>query len=69
MNPNSHKKDIDTLAPLYKPGTVVYSKTDATTRLSVMTYSRGVYYCAVIGDAEKNNLPFLEWQLEGDKNL
>ncbi|HEY0653302.1 MAG TPA: hypothetical protein VGD65_09245 [Chryseosolibacter sp.] len=52
MNPNSYKKDIDTMAPLYKPGTVVYSKTDATTRLSVTTYSRGVYYCAVIGDAQ-----------------
>ena len=51
---------------IYQTGTVVYSKMDRSIKLSVLKYSNGIYYCAVIGNAEKNNLPYLESQL-GDE--
>jgi hypothetical protein len=68
VNLRGHKTNTEGKAPRYEPGTVVYSRVDHTTRLVVTTYSQGIYYCAVIGDAKKNNLPFLECQLEEGKN-
>lgn len=52
---------------LYQAGSVVYAKRDPSVKLSVLRYSKGIYYCAVIGDAQKNNLPFLETQLANDQ--
>lgn len=54
---------VETVPPLYKPGTVVYSKENPAIELAVIHYAKGIYYCAVVGDAQYNNLPFLECQL------
>lgn len=47
----------------FEPGTVVSPKVEPHLKLLVMKYVRGIYYCTVIGNAEKNNLPFFESQL------
>ena len=64
-----HRTDTETLHPRYQPGTVVYSKGEPDVRLAVLRYTQGIYYCAVIGNAQHNNLPFLECQLEGGRSL
>jgi hypothetical protein len=51
---------------LYQAGSVVYAKPNPSVKLSVLRYSKGIYYCAVIGDAQKDNLTFLETQLASD---
>ena len=50
---------------LYQSGSVVYSRLDPSIKLSVLKYSKGIYYCAVIGNARKN-LPFLESQIASE---
>jgi hypothetical protein len=67
MKPAPDSKNSEVAAPLYPPGTVVYAKADPEIELSVLRYSRGVYYCATIGNAQNNNLPFLECQLQADE--
>jgi hypothetical protein len=47
----------------YQAGTVVCSKDNTRRKLLIMRYSKGVYYCAVIGNAEQSDLPFFESQL------
>ncbi|RAW01992.1 hypothetical protein [Pseudochryseolinea flava] len=53
----------ETASPLYSPGTVVYAKDNPAIELAILHYVGGIYYCAVVGDAKYNNLPFLECQL------
>ena len=58
-----HLEIIETTSPLYPPGTVVYAKENPAIELVILYYAKGIYYCAVVGDAKYNNLPFLECQL------
>ena len=67
MHHHQHQANEDPLLPLYKPGTVVHSKDNPAIGLAVITYANGIYYCAVIGNAQNNNLPFLECQLEAHR--
>jgi hypothetical protein len=48
---------------IYKTGTVVTTKENPNRRLVIMKYIHRTYYCAVVGDAEINNLTYLERDL------
>jgi hypothetical protein len=47
----------------FQVGTVVYSKADPQIKLLIMKYDSGIYHCAVVGDAKRNDLVFFESQL------
>lgn len=65
-----HLEITETASPLYSPGTVVYAKENPAIELAILYYARGIYYCAIVGDAKYNNMPFLECQLvQGSKAI
>jgi hypothetical protein len=48
---------------IYEIGTVVATKENPNRRLIIEKYIHRTYYCAVVGDAETNNLKYLEQDL------
>jgi hypothetical protein len=55
--------EVEDLKYRYEVGTVVCSKEDPQRKLLIMKHAKGIYYCAVIGNAAINNVPFFESQL------
>lgn len=46
----------------YKEGTIITAKADPGLKLMIMKYYQRIYYCAVIGDADRN-LAYFEREL------
>lgn len=56
-------KDVINNDNLYPEGTIICAKADPTLKLIVTKYKQRIYYCAVVGHPEKNNLAYFEKEL------
>jgi hypothetical protein len=56
----SHKAPADNI---YKEGTFITAKEDPDVQLVITKYMQRIYYCAVVGNAERKELAYFEREL------
>jgi hypothetical protein len=48
---------------LYREGAIICAKADPALKLIITKYRQRIYYCAVVGHPEQNNLAYFESEL------